>query len=203
MTIERRFMTSELRAAQESREIVGYFATFNSMSLDLGGFREIIRPGAFTRSLKEQPDVKCFWQHDTSLVLGRTTPGTLELEEDERGLRFKLTPPNSPLGQNALESVRRGDVTSCSFGFNCVNDRVTKQEDGTVLRELFDVDLFEGSLVTYPAFPASSAEVRSDVLARITELNREQSVEPEYDPAADPDLRLRMLRLREIEAERG
>ena len=190
MNIERRSFTVELRAEPDADRITGYAAVFDSLSEDLGGFREIIRPGAFARSLQESPDVRAFWQHDPSRILGRTTAGTLSVSEDEHGLRFDITPPSGPTGQDALEAIRRGDVDQMSFGFKVEQDRMLKREDGTILRELLDVHLIEVSPVTFPAYQATQAEVRSDLQARIEELNATP-----FDPMTDPESLLRELDL--------
>lgn len=190
MTIERRFYNVELRAETDARSITGYAAVFDSLSQDLGGFREIIRAGAFARSLQESPDVFAFWQHDPSRVLGRTTAGTLEVSEDDHGLRFNISPPDSPTGHDALEAVRRGDVSSMSFGFMVEQDRMLKQEDGTILRELLDIHLIEVSPVSFPAYQATSAEIRSDLQARVAELTAAP-----FEPTTDPESLLRELDL--------
>lgn len=200
MNLERRAYNVELRAEPDSNSITGYAAVFDSLSEDLGGFREIIRPGAFARSLEESPDVFAFYQHDSSKVLGRTTAGTLSVSEDDHGLRFEITPPDGPTGRDALEAVRRGDVTSMSFGFLVEQDRMLKQPDGTVLRELLDIHLLEVSPVTFPAYQATSAEVRSDLQARIEELHDEPAQHPCHRDI-DADLALLELDLALLEAK--
>lgn len=157
------FKIEELRAEKkegEAPEIAGYAALFNSLSTDLGGFVERIRPGAFNNSLLK--DVRAFWNHNSDYVLGRTKAGTLELAEDEIGLRFALKPPKTQWAQDALESLKRGDVDQMSFGFRTLRDD-WEQVGDQVIRTLIEVELFEVSPVAMPAYPQTSVQARSVV----------------------------------------
>src|SRR5436190_23067055 len=107
----------ELRAEQS--RIVGYAAVFNTRSLDLGGFVEVVNPQAVTRALSA--DVVALYQHDPAAVLGRT-PQTLQLMADTRGLAFTLDPAPTQAGRDALALVQRGDVKGASFGFRALKD---------------------------------------------------------------------------------
>lgn len=157
MNPERRFITAELRMeGEEKPKIQGYAARFNSLSEDLGGFREIIAPGAFSNSLSE--DVRALWNHDANHVLGRSKSGTLMMAEDEYGLRVTIDPPES--AEWMLESMKRGDVDQMSFGFYTEDDE-WNMVDGEPRRTLKRVRLFDVSVVTYPAYPETSAAVRS------------------------------------------
>jgi HK97 family phage major capsid protein/HK97 family phage prohead protease len=149
-------MEVEIREEGGAPVIVGYAAVFNSMSEDLGGFREVIAPGAFADSLGG--DVRALWSHDQSIVLGRTKAGTLKIAEDRKGLRVEIRPPASAAGY--VESIRRGDVSQMSFGFRVLEDGWTRAQDGTAVRTLMKVDLREVSPVAFPAYPASSVLVR-------------------------------------------
>lgn len=157
-TLERRFVTGgELRATKADR-IEGYCAVFNSPSADLGGFTEIIRPGAFSRAIRENQDVLCLFNHNPSAVLGRTRSGTLRLSQDRVGLYFECDTPGSQIGRDVHTLIQRGDISSCSFSFSAASDdwsRDFKQ------RQLLDVDLFDVSPVTFPAYPATSVDARS------------------------------------------
>lgn len=161
----RYIQVQELRAAEpegdQPAKITGYAAVFNSLSEDLGGFQERIRPGAFRKTLEEH-DQRALWNHDTNHVLGRRKAGTLELVEDEIGLQFTIYPPDTQAGRDALESMRRGDVDQMSFGFRTIRDN-WEQVDTKILRELIEVQLYEVSPVTFPAYPQTSAFVRSKV----------------------------------------
>lgn len=163
-----------LRGIEEASEgkLYGYAALFDSLSEDLGGFREIIRPGAFADSLRDYPDVRALAQHDSRMVLGRTKNGTLKLEEDSRGLRVEITPPNTSAGRDIVELVRRGDIDAMSFAFE-VTDPRDEEVDYTgelPTRILRRVRLFEVSLVTFPAYADTQVALRSieDHRPRIT-----------------------------------
>ena len=139
-------------------KISGYAAVFNSLSQDLGGFREIVAPGAFRQSLRSN-DIRLLLQHDSvGVPLARTSTGTLRLTEDKQGLRFTADLPDSPAGQNVLEAVRRGDISAMSFGFSTRRDSWEHGTGGTV-RTLHDVDLHEVSVVGWPAYEATTASV--------------------------------------------
>ena len=163
--IEKRIVFSdavELRAEGNGPpSIVGYAAVFGRMSENLGGFREVIKKGAFKRSIREGADVRALVDHDPSKILGRTTSGTLKLKEDEAGLLATITPPDTSVGRDIVESIRRGDVSQMSFAFATVKDQWEFDQDGPDTRTLIDVDLFDVSAVTYPAYPDTSIAVRS------------------------------------------
>lgn len=158
MTVERRFVdAAELRMEDgEQPKIYGYAAVFNSVSEDLGGFREMIAPGTFGKTLNA--DVRALWNHDPNHVLGRSKSGTLAMAEDARGLRVEISPPASaaPL----IESMKRGDVDQMSFAFRTISDE-WRMDDGMPLRILHEVQLMDVSVVTYPAYPETDAAVRS------------------------------------------
>lgn len=141
--------------------ITGYAAVYNSDSVDLGYFTEVIRPGAFRRAITEKQDVRALLDHDSGKIIARTKAGNLLLSEDETGLRVQLTPIDTPDGKAALEWVRSGVVDGFSFGFETLSDRWSTR-DGQNYRELLDVNLFEVSLVAFPAYPGTSAGIRSE-----------------------------------------
>jgi len=152
----------EVREGADGMHLEGYAALFNSRSENLGGFTEIIKPGAFRGSLKSRNDIKMLWNHDSGAVLGSTRAGTLVLTEDDRGLRVSATLPNTSYGRDASELVRRGDVTAFSFGFSMpARGGDEWSSDGTE-RVLKVVRLHEVSLVAFPAYPetAGTATVR-------------------------------------------
>ncbi|MEM9990628.1 MAG: HK97 family phage prohead protease, partial [Bacteroidota bacterium] len=122
--IERRtYQTGEVRAAKEadSRTIEGYAALFGSKSQNLGGFREIIQDGAFDEVL--QDDVRALFNHKNDHVLARTKSGTLSLSVDSTGLRYSFEAPDTTLGNDLLEMIRRGDISQSSFGFTIDEDK--------------------------------------------------------------------------------
>ena len=160
--MEKRFISSsiELRAQGDSNKLVGYAATYNQRSLDLGGFTEVLAPGVFDRSMKENGDVAAYYEHNPSNgILGRT-PTTLKLRSDDTGLAFELDIPNTTLGNDLKEMVKRGDIRNMSFGFVC-NDDKWENRNGEVTRTVTDADIHEISFVSFPAYPSSSAALRS------------------------------------------
>src|SRR5271168_2109540 len=178
----------EVRAnADGTKTVSGIAAPFNSQSVDLDGFVEIISPGAFTRTLRENPDVLCLRDHKQEYLLGRTTSGTLTLKEDmSAGLRFTVNLPNTTQANDLAESLRRGDINSCSFGFTTVRDdwRLLPDSD-TLLRVLQDVDLWEISVVSFPAYPDSKAALRSVPAALRSRLKRSDGDCDEDEQDAD------------------
>lgn len=137
----------------------GYAAVFNTLSEDLGYFREKIRLGAFSNAIKND-DVRALFNHDENFVLGRNRAGTLRMKEDEQGLWFEVDIPNTQWAKDLLESVKRGDISQCSFGFRVLSDD-WYQEGGATIRELKDVKLYDVSVVTYPAYTQTSVQERS------------------------------------------
>lgn len=162
--MERRIqpLSIEIRATENEPSIIfGYAARFNSLSSEMCGFSEKIAMGAFTRTLKENPDIKCLWNHNTNLVLGSTRGGSLKLYEDNLGLRFELDPGNTSWGKDAFESIRRGDVSGVSFGFCVVKQEWNGTDPENVIRTLMDVDLFEISPTPFPAYADTEVQVRT------------------------------------------
>jgi len=152
--------STDIRASDNGR-LTGYAAVFNSRSVDLGGFVEVIRPGAFARSLREFPDVLALVEHDTNRVLARTTNSTLTIAEDERGLRFDLEPADTTYGRDIVELVRRGDVYGASFRFRVFPGGASLDTSTTpAIRTLTSVQLSEVSIVVNPAYPATDVNVR-------------------------------------------
>jgi HK97 family phage prohead protease len=183
--IEHRMFKVELRAgADDAPEISGYAAVFN-VPTDIGWFREEIAPGAFSRALAEKQDVRCLMNHDPNRVLGRTKNGTLTLSEDNTGLKFKNTPPDTQLGKDCHTLVKRGDIDQCSFAFVVKKEDVTYGENGDCLRTVKDVDLMDVSIVTYPAYESTSCEARS--LADVAEECKKKSKKVPADLGTKPD----------------
>ena len=156
--VEQRAYDGEIKAAAESRTVEGYASVFNSMSEDLG-FREVILPGAFSDVLDN--DVRALYNHDSNYLLARTTSGTLELKEDDKGLYYRFEMPNTSYGNDMLELFRRGDLTQSSFGFTVEKDN-WRMEDGQQVRYIERVgSLFDVSPVVFPAYNQASSGLRS------------------------------------------
>lgn len=166
-----------------SKQVSGYAIVFNSPSVDLGGFTEICDPRMLTRTLRESPDVLILRDHRTEMLLGRTTAGTLALTVDSTGLRFAVTLPKTSIGDDTAENVRLRNLTGCSFGFNTVSDKWTVAQDGSALRTLLDVDLFEISITSFPAYTETSVEARS----RAAQM-RKRDDDDDSDPDSQDDL---------------
>lgn len=178
---------AEIRSQRDDSDqvkLVGYAAVFDRVSELWGGFREVVRPGAFQKTIQES-DIRALWNHNSDLVLGRRQAGTLELEEDEKGLRVTIYPPSS--ASREIESIERGDVSQMSIGFRAVRDAYQNDED-TTLRELLEVEVFDVSPVAYPAYEDTEIGLRE--LKR--EVLEERGLTPDeirgiFDPS-DSDL---------------
>lgn len=151
----------ELRVQQtgDTRTAVGLLP-YNSVT-DMGGWLEVIRPGAFASALTPDADILALRDHTASLLLGRTKSGTLRLTDTSQGLRFEIDLPNSPTGDDVAEALRRQDISGCSFLF--VDNQPTWEEtqDGRLLRSLVSVSIGEISVCSWPAYEDSEATLRS------------------------------------------
>ena len=172
-TVERRVNTVEFdvrngEASADGMSFTGYAAVFDSPSEPLP-FTEYIREGAFKRSLKSRNEIKLFMNHNTDVVLGSTRAGTLRLTEDSRGLLAQADLPDTSAGRDLSVLMKRGDVSSMSFGFSVPPKGDKWSQDGAT-RELHQIRLHEVSIVTgFPAYAATTASVRSlDILATRT-----------------------------------
>ena len=145
----------EVREHGDGMRFTGYAALFDSRSEPLP-FIEVIEPGAFKRSIHQtRNDIKLLWNHNTSDVLGSTRAKTMKLYEDARGLRVEADLPNTTLGRDAAELLRRGDVDSMSFGFSVPTGGDEWSADG-MTRTLKSVRLHEVSIVAFPAYSATA-----------------------------------------------
>ena len=143
-------------------KIVGHASVFDSWSETLGGifpFKEIVRKGTFTETIKID-DIRALFNHDPNYVLGRNVAGTLELEEDDIGLRVVITPPDTGWANDLIKNLRRGDISQMSIGFIVLEDTWGTQ-DGIDIREIKKVQLFDVSIVTYPAYTQTDVGVRA------------------------------------------
>ncbi len=165
----------EVRAEGDGMSFTGYASVFNSPSEDLGGFIEYVAPGAFRRSLQSRNEVKLLWNHDAGEPLASLRGGTMQLVEDDRGLKVTAQLPNTTRGRDVAELLRTKVIDSMSFGFNVIKD--SWSADGKT-RTLESVRLFEASIVSFAAYPATTATVRST----------DQAIDP--DRLADALLRL-------------
>ena len=147
----------ELRMDGDKPTVVGYGAVFNSMSNDLGGFREFIAPNAFEGRLED--DVRFLINHDANLILARTTNGTLRLSVDEKGLRYEADMPNTSTARDLMELLKNGTISQSSFAFTVEEDS-WEVKDGMNIRTIDKVSqLYDVSSVTYPAYNSASSSV--------------------------------------------
>ena len=154
ITMEKRYFNIDTRTEKRedgSTTITGHAAMYNNLSEDLGGFREKIAPNAFSDVLND--DVRALINHDPSLLLARTTSGTLKLDETDEGLQYSFQVPDTTYGRDLIISMERGDITQSSFAFTVEDDSWETTEDGEV-RTINKVKrLYDCSCVTYPAYP--------------------------------------------------
>lgn len=191
MKVERRtFKFTELRFA-ENGEITGHAAVFEQLSTDLGGFREKIAATAFDRALGEGQDVRALFNHDPNFVIGRTKSGTLTLRNDGHGLAVSIMPPDTQWARDLQSSIKRGDIDQMSFQFRTKKDQWEKRSDGEIVRTLLDVDLYDVSPVTFPAYPDTDLQARGvcvvpeDLTAKAAELRsaEDKQDKPDSTPA--------------------
>lgn len=175
----------EVRSDEQSNTLVGYAAVFNSESRDLGGFTEVLSPGAFRATLNSGYDFKAFLNHSSERTLGRVGNGTLKLVEDEIGLRAEITLPNSQFGRDLAEEVRSGYMDKMSFGFRANEEEwEVRKSDDRAIRVLKAVDLFEVSIVSEPAYLDTS----------IAKRHYEANVTPVEEPTSNLDYFTRKLK---------
>lgn len=164
--VERRFITPQTQELQTRMDfddpkrprMIGYAAVFNTITEIWPGLREQVQPGAFANAIQND-DIRALLNHDPNYVLGRNRAGTLTLSEDTRGLRYEILMPDVTYARDLQVSVKLGNITQSSFGFNIVDENVERQKGG-MLRTIKDVKLFDVSPVTYPAYPTTEVHVR-------------------------------------------
>lgn len=164
---ERRFVTDirafdpdgDLGEDVAQRDIGGYGAVFDSPTVICDYFREVIAPGAFAKAILEC-DVRALFNHDANYVLGRNVSKTLVLSEDEKGLLWRASPPDTSWARDLAVSIDRGDISGCSFSFNPI---IEEWDYAGVMptRTLIEVELYDVSVVTYPAYDDTSVALRT------------------------------------------
>lgn len=167
-----KFQTRTLPADFETREvdgnpvIEGYFAVFDSDYHITADMSESIAPGSFNNALSG--DVRALINHDTTLVLGRTTAHTLELRQDSHGLWGKISiNPKDTDAMNLYERVKRGDVSQCSIGFDIISEETDFREDGSIHWTITEVRLHEVSCCTFPAYEDTGITARENTRAEL------------------------------------
>lgn len=162
----------QTRAEGSNLYIEGYFAVFDSRYWLWDEAYETIERGAFDGQTSQ--DVRALVNHDSTLVLGRTMAGTLELRQDERGLWGRITINQADQdAMNLYERVKRGDVSQCSFGFDITAQDAEYREDSMTVWHIRKVKLYEVSVVTFPAYEDTGVEARKRELTEVLKKKRE------------------------------
>ena len=181
-------LTIETRASGQTA-IVGYAAVYNRLSLDLGGFREMILPGAFDKVLSRQrgkQDVIAVFNHDPNILLGRTSSGTLQLSSDDKGLKYTVTPPAERA--DIISLILRRDLLGSSFAFTVAKDSESFSSDANgAVRTIREVSgLYDVGPVVNPAYSSSTTGVsmRSYEAWKASQAEAEVEAAVEETPAA-------------------
>lgn len=187
--LEIRSFNIELRNEPESRHIEGYGSVFNERSLDLGGFVEMIAPGAFDGVI-DRSDVKCYLDHNPEkgiLARSRNGKGSLSLVVDEKGLKYEFDAPHTNLGDEVVEGLKRGDYSQSSFAFTVDDEVWTKEADGSYLRTITKIGgLYDVSIVANPAYEGTSVALRSlDAFKAQEEIPVEVRKEEQEEPKVE------------------
>ena len=154
----------------DEMKIEGYFVVFNSETELYDGMYEEISDKAFANI--DLSDVRALADHDTAKVLGRTKSNTLKLSVDDKGLYGEIIiNKNDTEAVNLYERVKRQDIDQCSFGFNILNETMEQRADGTTKWTITEIELFEVSIVTFPAYQDTSVEARSEQMKQLEKRN--------------------------------
>jgi HK97 family phage prohead protease len=178
-------------SAEGEKRLAGYAVVFNSPANIGGAFFETIAPGSFTQTLRNDDQIM-LRDHKSELLLGRRSAGTLALTQDQRGVAFEVTLPDTELGRDTYENVRLGNLKGCSFGFFVRDDEWNQDASGNLTRIIKDVRCFEVTLTSLPAYDSTSVDV-SNVRANLTKRDDDDDndeCDPDsdaYDPDADCD----------------
>lgn len=170
-TIERRYLPTEFEFRAEGNRLVieGYAYRFHKRSQNLGGFVEQILPGAGEESAKAD-DIRALFNHDSNLILGRNTSGTLRVGEDSEGLLYEIDGDiRQSYVQDLMIALERGDVNQSSFGFRAIDTDWGFTEDEFPLRSVVKMSLFDVSPVTFPAYTSSTSGVGKRAIEQFCE----------------------------------
>ena len=189
----------ELRSEEDKKILKGYAVKFESLSNPLPRFREKVRRGAFINSIKKN-NIRALWNHNPDLVLGSTKNGTLQLEEDDIGLKFELELPDTQAGRDAAVSVSRRDVDGMSFAFQMKKEEWDRTDFKNVIRTLIDVDVLEISPTAFAAYPSSRVSTRS-VKDDFEDYSEEARKIEEKNQIIINGLKLKNQRLTELEKD--
>jgi HK97 family phage major capsid protein/HK97 family phage prohead protease len=177
MQAEQRRMPVEIRMSPDGRKLTGYAALYNTDSEDMG-FIEQLAPGVFDRSIADNDEVLALVEHDPQKLLGRLSSGTLRINSDKRGLGFEIDMPDTTLGRDTIEQVKRGDLSQMSFSFSLYDDNSethSRNADGKRTRRINRARLHSIDVVAQPAYKATAVAVRSSPMStpdRMDEVRR-------------------------------
>ena len=154
----------------DEMKIEGYFVVFNSETKLFENYYEEISDKAFKDI--DLTDIRALADHDTAKVLGRTKSQTLSLTVDDKGLYGEITiNKNDSEAVNLYERVKRGDIDQCSFGFNILDETMDTRADGSTKWTITEIELFEVSVVTFPAYADTAVEARSEQMKQLEKRN--------------------------------
>ncbi len=165
MSIEKRFLQSTITAdagGKSGRLVSGYASVYNKVSKDLGGFKEVLAPGAFDEALKNgSSDIIANINHKEDLILARYGKN-LKLESNPVGLFFEFEVPKTTYGNDLIENIRSGNISQCSFAFSVESEKWGAIDDNMPLRKISKVkEIFDIAIVTIPAYDDTSLKLRS------------------------------------------
>ena len=190
----------------ETAKISGYAAVFNRYSVDLGGFKEILRPGCFRKVLGNGEDVVALINHNRDTVFATKNSGTLKLEENQKGLKFDIDIiPDDDDAKRVYSKVKNGLMNGCSFSFRVAEEgeKVKRGNNGEITREILEVEkLGDVSVVTSPAYPATSVNVRTAEETRDSYTASQRALDEADEIAGTQralELRRKRLKLKEKE----
>ena len=165
-----KLQTRDDNTETDEMKIEGCFVVFNSETKLFENYYEEISDKAFQNI--DLTDIRALADHDTAKVLGRTKSNTLKLSVDDKGLYGEITiNKNDSEAVNLYERVKRGDIDQCSFGFNILNETMEQRADGTTKWTITEIELFEVSVVTFPAYADTAVEARSAQIEQLEQRN--------------------------------
>ena len=177
----------QIQASSESRKVEGYGVVYNSESVDLGGFTEIILPGAISEETIRNSDILFLLDHNRErgvLARSKNGSGSLKVEIDDKGVRYEFDAPLTALGDEILEGLRRQDINKCSFAFTVSKDSWVKREDGSILRTIEEIDkLYDISIVYNPAYEETCVVNKRG----LDELEKKESEDDKSDDVESDD----------------
>ena len=194
---EKRLLPSdqaEFRIAEngDTKTVTGYAALYNTRSVDLGGFEEVLEPGCFDSVMETNPDVFALFNHDPDSILARSTSGTLKLSLDEKGLAYSFEMPDTTLGNDLSVLMKRGDIRGSSFAFVTGKAEFRSDDSGKSVRYISNIaSLHDVAVVSTPAYPKAGAAIRS------FKRWQKKQVEAQLDKTVPVELQSRLSVLRQ------